>query len=113
MADAAIVSLYWGLVGLEGTLHGFDWAILTLLAFLSSALGFAGATMAAKKKGQAFAILTVILPLIVNLVMVKTSLEAYQMAVPWGILIASLALSLTGGLLICNANEQFAKPASA
>ncbi|MCW4010546.1 MAG: hypothetical protein NWF05_08000 [Candidatus Bathyarchaeota archaeon] len=109
LAAASIVSLYWGLVGLDGALHGFDWTILALLAFLSSALGFAGTAMAVKKKGQAFVILTVILPLIVNLVLVKTSLEAYQLAIPWGILVASLVFSLAGGLLICNADEQFSK----
>jgi hypothetical protein len=47
--------------------------------------------------------------LTVNLVMVKTSLEAYQLAVPWSILIASLTMSMAGGFLICNSDGQFRK----
>ena len=109
LAATSVMSLYWGLVALDGKLHGFDWALLSTLGLLSFVLGSAGAIMRFRKKNQAFAIFTVIVPLLVNLVIVKTSLEAYQLATPWIAIVASLVLSAVSGVLICNSDEHFLK----
>ncbi len=38
----SFISLYWGLVGLEGILHTFDWLPLSLLGMLTFAFGIVG-----------------------------------------------------------------------
>ncbi len=109
LTAASIISLYWGLVGLDATLNGFDWVLLATSGLLSFGSGFAGAIMAFRKRNQAFAILTVIMPLVVNFVIVKTSLEAYQLATPWIAIVVSLALSIAAGVFMCNSDEFFLK----
>jgi hypothetical protein len=43
LAVASVASLYWGLVGVEGFLHGFDWVLLAILGVFSFVFGLAGA----------------------------------------------------------------------
>jgi hypothetical protein len=60
-----------------------------------------------RKKQQALAILAVCLPLIVNLVAVKSALDGYQLAIPWLTIVIATAVSIVSGLLISNLDEQF------
>jgi hypothetical protein len=107
LAVASLVSLYWGLVGLDSTLHGFDWALLSISGLVAFGFGLAGAVMSMRKKQQALAILAVCLPLIVNLVAVKSALDGYQLAIPWLTIVIATAVSIVSGLLISNSDEQF------
>ena len=107
LAVASLISLYWGLVGLDSTLHGFDWALLGISGLVSFGFGLASAVMSMRRKQQALAIVAVCLPLIVNLVAVKTSLDGYQLAIPWVTLVIATAVSIVSGLLISNSDEQF------
>jgi len=112
LAVASVISFYWGIVGIDSTLHGFDWALLAAAGLISFGLGLAGATMAIMKKGQAGVILAVCLPLIINLVVVKTSLESYQLIIPWPTVLFALAASIVSGILISNSNGQFRQSAN-
>jgi hypothetical protein len=107
LAVASLISLYWGLVGLDSTLHGFDWALLCISGLTSFGFGLAGAVMSMRRKQQALAIFAVCLPLIVNLVTVKSSLDGYQLAIPWVTMVIATAVSIVSGLLISNSDEQF------
>ncbi|HLN90113.1 MAG TPA: hypothetical protein VK253_08610 [Candidatus Binatia bacterium] len=103
----SIISLYWGLVGLEGTLYSFDWAFLAVLGLVSFALGIASSIMVLRKKQQALAIFAVIMPLFTNVVGIKSSLDMYGLGAPWLIIIPSLLLSLLSGFLISNSDKIF------
>jgi hypothetical protein len=107
LAATSIISLYWGLVGLEGTLHTFDWVLLASLGMFSFAFGITGVIMAIRKKYQAFAIFAATVPLFMNVVGVKTSLDIYRLTNPWLILILSLLLSIISGYLISNSDKSF------
>ncbi len=104
---ASFISLYWGIVGFDSTLHGFDWAVLGLAGIGSFACGLAGSIMSLKRKSQTLAIFAACAPLIVNEVAVKAALDVYQLATPWITLALSLAAAVISGILISNANEQF------
>jgi Na+/H+-translocating membrane pyrophosphatase len=54
-------------------------------------------------------IVAVIAPLIVNLVIVQISLGAYQLGLPWATLILTFAIAVVSGVLISNADKQFAQ----
>ncbi len=105
---SSLVSVYWGLVGLDSTLHGFAWLPLTLLGFLSFGIGSIAGYLSLKRKKQALIILAVVLSLFTNLFGIKFSLDIYGLASPWLIIIPSFALSAISGLLICSADEVFA-----
>jgi len=107
LAVTSIISLYWGIVGLEGTLHTFEWILLASLGFVSFACGLLGAIMALRKKGQALAIFAVVVPLFMNVVGVKSSLDMYGLANPWLIIVPSLALSIISGYFISNSDKIF------
>jgi hypothetical protein len=107
LAITSVVSLYWGLVGLDSTLHGFDWSFLTILGFLSFGFGLTASVLSLKRKYQPLAIMAVLAPLLTNLVAVKSSLDTYGLANPWLLLIVSAGLSFVSGVLICNADEVF------
>lgn len=109
LAITSVISLYWGLVGLNSTLNGFDWIFLTILGLLSFGFGLVAGILSVRRKNQALVIGAVIVPMITNLVAVKTSLDMYQLANPWLILIVPLVLSIISGVLISNADEVFAK----
>ena len=107
LAVTSIISLYWGAVGIEGILHGFEWLTLAALGLLSFAFGIVGSIMILRKKNQALAIFASIIPLIVNVVFVKSSLDAYQLANPWLIFAFSAVLSILSAFLISNSDEAF------
>jgi hypothetical protein len=109
LATTAFISLYWGLVGLDSTLNGFDWIFLTITGFLSFGFGLVGCVLSTRRKNQALVLGAVIAPMFTNLVGVKTSLDIYQLANPWLILFASIVLSIISGVLISNADEVFEK----
>jgi hypothetical protein len=107
LAVASVISLYWTLVGIDGTLHGFDWNLLAVLGLISFGLGLTGAVLSLRRKNQTLVLFAICLPLIVNLVPVHISLERYQLSVPWVNLMAALAIAIASGFLISNADEQF------
>jgi hypothetical protein len=107
LAIISVISLYWGLVGLDSVLHGFDWLLLTILGLLSFGFGLVASILSMKRKNQALVVGAVILPMLTNWVGVKFSLGMYQLANPWLMLIVSLVLSIISGVLICNADEVF------
>ena len=107
LAVSSIISLYWGIVGLEATLHSFDWILLASLGFVSFACGLSGAVMALRKKSQAVAIFAGVVPLFMNVVGVKASLDMYGLADPWLIIVPSLALSIISGYFISNSDKIF------
>jgi hypothetical protein len=103
----SIISLYWGIAGLEATLHTFEWILLASLGFVSFACGLLGAVMALRNKSQAFAIFAVVVPLFMNVVGVKASLDMYGLANPWLIIVPSLVLSIISGYFISNSDKIF------
>jgi hypothetical protein len=105
----SVISLYWGLVSLEGTLHTFDWLPLTLLGMLTFAFGISGSLMAFKKRNQALVIFSVLAPMAVNIVVVKASFDLYHLANPWLIIITSVFASIIAGYFICNSDTSFQK----
>ncbi len=107
LAVTSIISLYWGLVGLEGTLHTFDWMLLAALGLVSFAVGIVGTIASLRKKYHALAIFAVVVPLFMNVVGVKGSLDMYGLANPWLILVPSLLLSIISGYLISNSDKMF------
>ena len=107
LAITSVISLYWGLVGLDSTLKGFEWILLTIMGFLSFGFGLVAGVLSVRRKNQPLAIFAAIVPMITNLVVVKSSLDMYQLANPWLILIASIGLSIISGVLISNADEAF------
>ncbi|MCW4018304.1 MAG: hypothetical protein NWF00_06460 [Candidatus Bathyarchaeota archaeon] len=109
LAVASAVSLYWGLVGVEGVIHGFEWGLLAILGVASFVFGVTGAAMAITRRKQALAISATIAPLITNLVIVQGSLETYELALPWVLMISSFLVAVASGFLISNSDEQFLK----
>jgi hypothetical protein len=107
LAATSVVSLYWGLVGLEGSLHAFNWLPLAILGVLSFAFGIVGSIMSLKRKNQALAIFAVIVPMFTNIVGVKASLDMYQLTNPWLIFLVSMLLSVISGYFITNSDENF------
>jgi hypothetical protein len=112
LAVTSVISLYWGLVGLEGTLHTFNWILLAILGMLSFAFGIVGAVSSLRRKNQALAIFAVIVPMFMNVIAVKSSLDMYKLTNPWVILLVSVLLSIISGYLISNSDENFKKPNS-
>ena len=107
LAATSIISLYWGIVGLEGTMNGFDWILLAALGMVSFAAGIVGSMMALRKKQQALVIFAVVVPLFVNVVGVKSSLDIYALTNPWVTLLISLSISIVSGYLISNSDKIF------
>ena len=109
LAATSAISLYWGLVWLEGTLHTFDWLLLALLGMISFAFGIIGSIMSLRKKNQPLAIFAITVPMFTNLIGVKSSLDTYQLTIPWSILITSILLTIASGYFICNSDKNFDK----
>lgn len=107
LAITSIISFYWGLVGLDSTLHGFDWILLTAICFLSFGFGLTAGILSMRRRNQALVIFAVTVSMVTNLVGIKSSLDMYQLANPWLILIVSLVLSVISGYLVSNADEVF------
>jgi hypothetical protein len=111
LAATSIISLYWGIVGLEGTSHTFNWLALGVLGVLTFVFGIAGSIMALRKKNQALVIFAVIIPMIMNLIGVKASFDIYGLANPWLIFAISILISVISGYFLCNSDQNF-KPAN-
>ncbi len=107
LAISSAISLYWGLVGLEGALNGFEWLLLAAMGFVSFGLGLVASALSIARKRQALVISALIAPMITNLIIAKTSLDTYQLANPLLILFGSIFLSVASLILICNADEVF------
>ncbi len=108
LAVASAISLYWGLVGLDGTRWGFDWLLLIIFGFASFLFTLVGAGLSLRKKNQPLVIVSVIMPLVL-LVVLKAALDGYALATPWLEFAVTLAVVFLGGALICNSDEQFKK----
>ncbi len=105
----SILSLYWGIVAIEGTLHTFDWFLFVLTCMFSFAFGVMGSILVFKKKLQPLAIFAPIVPLIVNTIIVKSVLDGSQLASPWLMMVFSALLSAACICLISSSNEAFPK----
>jgi cyanate permease len=101
------MGLYSVLVWFEGTLHGFDWLLYGVSGVLSFSFGLLGGTMAVRRKNQTMALGAVSLSLFANVIAVHASLDAYQLPIPWALILPTLAFSLISVLLIGNADDQF------
>ncbi|PVX27711.1 MAG: hypothetical protein CW716_00905 [Candidatus Bathyarchaeum sp.] len=107
LALATFISLYWGAVGLDGTLSGFDWLWLAAFGLLSFGFGFAGSILSVMKRKQAVVIFAVCVPLLANVIAIKSALDGYQLAAPWLIIVPSFIISVLSGILISNADKHF------
>lgn len=105
----SFISLYWGVVSLEGVLHTFDWLAFTALCLLSFVFGFFSSLMILRRKYQVAAIFTVSVPLIVNTFFVKVFLDMSQLANPWLVISLSVVLSILSTFFICNSDNAFEK----
>jgi hypothetical protein len=95
-------------MGLEGVLHGFEWAMLAVLGPTSFAFGLSAAVMSVRMKRQAVVIFALLPSLLVNTVLLKTSMDPYALPNPTLMIVGAFALSIVSGVLICNADEVFA-----
>ena len=109
---ASVVSLYWGAVAVEATLHGFSWLALAVSGLSSFVLGLAGSILSMSKKNQTLVILTIGAPLLVNVIAVKFALDAYQLTIPRLTISLSIAISLVSLLLIANSDAYFSQQSS-
>jgi len=107
LALASFISLYWGVVGFDSTLHGFDWTLLVACELLSFGFGIAGSIMSLKKRKQALAIFAVCAPMLTNVIAIKAALDVYQLATPWLIMVPSFVISVLTGIFIANSDEHF------
>ena len=107
LAIASFISLYWGVVGIVGTLFGFDWTLLAITGLGSFMFGLFGSILSFKKRWQAIPIFVVMAPSGTNIVAVSELLRAYQLSIPWLVLGLSFVVSVISGVLICNADDHF------
>lgn len=103
----SFISLYWAFVGIESTLHGFDWILLGVFGLIAFAFGLVGSVMAMRRKNFALTMIVVCLPLIENVAFVKYSSDNYQLAAPWIALALAFIISTLSGVLIGRSNEEF------
>jgi len=107
LALASFISLYWGIVGFDSTISGFDWSWLAASELLAFGFGLAGSIMSVMKKKQAIVIFAVCVLMLTNVIAIKAALDAYQLAVPWLIIVPSFIISVISGILISNSDKQF------
>jgi hypothetical protein len=105
----SFVSLYWGALAVEATMHGFNWIVLAVAGLVSFALGIVGSVMSLKKRNEVLVIFALCAPIIVNLIIVKYAFDAYTLPIPWLFFFVSMAASIVSTLLIANSDEQFSK----
>jgi hypothetical protein len=106
LMPASFIGLYWVVVWFESTSHGFDWTLYWVLGVPSFVFGLSGGIMAVCRQKQA-AVLFATSVSIFATVAVKASLDAYQLATPWTLLLATLAFSTISGLSIASSDNQF------
>jgi hypothetical protein len=104
---SSLMGLYWVLVWFESALHGFGWALYGVSGVFSFGFGLLGGVMAVRRKNQTVALWAVSLSLFANVIAVYASLDSYQLAIPWTLILPTFAFSLISGLLIGNADDQF------
>ncbi len=107
LAITSIISLYWGIVGLDSTLHGFDWTVLIAIGFLTFGFGLTAGILSMLRKNQSLVIFAVTIVMATNIIGIKSSLDMYQLASPWLIVIGSFVMSVISGYLVSNADEAF------
>jgi hypothetical protein len=107
LALASLISLYWGVVGVDGTLRGFDWILLVAFEILSFGLGITGSVLSLSRRKQPLAIFAVCLPTITNVIAIKAALDVYQLATPWLIILPSFVITVLSGIFIANSDEHF------
>jgi hypothetical protein len=100
LAATCIISFYWTIVAIEGTLHTFNWASLAVFGIFSVTLGFTGTLLLMRRKHPAAVMSAAMVPMIMNTLAVNASLSMYQLANPWIWLFSSLFLSIISAVFI-------------
>jgi len=103
----SFISIYLALVGIECTLHGFNWIVLGIFGIIAFAFGIIGSVMSKRKKHFALIMITVCLPLIENTIAVKYSFDNYQLPIPWIAITLALTVSTMSGILIGRSDKEF------
>jgi len=101
----SIISLYWGIVGLEGTFHTFNWIGLTFFGVFAFTIGIWGSILVLRRKSVTSSITAAMIPMLANTLAVKAALDMYQLPNPWFIMFASLFISIACGFFICKLEE--------
>jgi hypothetical protein len=112
LAATSVISLYWGIVGLEGSVHTFNWVGLTAFGVFAFVVGVIGSLSLTRRKYLPFTITASIVPMLANVVVIKGSLDMYQLANPWILLAGALLLSVFNGFFICNIDSAPQKQAT-
>ena len=108
LAVTCIISIYWTIVAIEGSLHTFEWILLTVFGFLSVLMGFIGTALLIRRTQPAATMSAVMFPMIMNTLAVNASLEMYDLVNPWIWLFVSLFFSIISGVFISR-SEMFQK----
>jgi cyanate permease len=104
---SSVTSLYWGVAGMESTMHGFSWLLLSVVGFVSFVCGLMGSVTSLRRRHQALVLYVMFVSMLANVGVVKYSLDAYQLVMPWIMVTLSFAISVINELLIGNSDEQF------
>ena len=106
LASTSFISVYWALVGIECTLHGFNWMMLGIFGIISFAFGIVGSVMSKRKKHFALTMIIACFPLIENII-VMNSFDNYQLPIPWVVITLTFAISTISGILIGRSDKEF------
>ncbi len=104
---SSLIGLYWVLIWVESTFHGFEWALYGFFGAICFGFGLIGGVMSLRRKNQAAALFAVSCSLFANVIVVHASHNSYQLAIPWTLILLTFALSLISGFLIGNSDDQF------
>jgi hypothetical protein len=107
LAITSFISLYWGFVGFDSTIKGFEWAFLEIAGLTSFICGLAGSTLSLRLKKQTIILFAICAPLLANAVVVKSSFDIYQLTIPWPMILLPFVISILSILFIGNSDEQF------
>jgi hypothetical protein len=110
LAGSSVVSFFWLLTGVEGCMHMFDWVLLSGFAVATFALGIVGTILAFKKHLQPLAVSAAILPLLTNVIFVKTSFDNYALSYSLLTLLVPAVLSIASIVALCSDDNAFTKP---
>lgn len=105
LAAVSVISLYWGIVGLEGIVHTFNWLGLAVFGVFAFVFGIIGSLSLMRRKYLPLTITAAIIPMITNVIVIKASLDMYLLASPWLLLLGALVLSVLSGFFICNVDS--------
>jgi hypothetical protein len=105
---AALISLYWGAIGVEAVANGFSWLFFVALEACCFLFGVVSAVFAVKRKNQAAAIFAVPVLLVVNSVVAMSPLGIYALPTPWLLIGAVILCCSAGFFFVSNADEEFA-----